>query len=361
MLSKDEKNEGWENKLNKSSNLGEKELPKEIHDKINELKIRTVNKLESSDAGFHRALSAELNGLYGIIDIDNSNISDIHYLTATDTAIGQAAAEVIRVFLKSKNIYADIFTPKELNTASVQNFSHGMKNLLKWCQETIPDKAQSGYEIIFNITAAFKSLQGYLNIFGMFYADRIAYIFEGSSTLLSIPKLPIKIDQDALERHALALALLRKGAKYPVEELKEIPDALLFYNEAGDVSLSPWGQLLWDKMKKDVFSKTLLGFPYLRYTQSFRDDFKNADVDLKIRIQETLAEASVRLMTSDGDPISMTGLGLRYSKYADKKTNDGKAVAHFRINDSERISCVRIKRGLLLRRCGAHDKVNNDP
>lgn len=360
VLSKEEKKQDWDKKLNKSSNLAKKDLPEEIMSKVDELKGRALHMLIDGDEKSRRLLSAELNGLYGIFAEDGPNLNDIQYLITSDTFIGQVAAETVQEFLMSQEIYADIFTPAELNTASVHNFSHGMKNLLKWCEDNIPEKAKSGYEIIFNITAAFKSLQGYLNIFGMFYADRITYIFEGSSTLLSIPKLPIKIDQEALERHALYFSLLEKNANLSLEEVKHIPDALIFLRETGEISLSPWGLLLWKEIKKQVLASELLPFPFLRYEQSFRDDFRESDVNLRIRIQDCLAEACKYLRESKGDPASLHGGGLRYTNYEDKKVNRV-PIGHFRINDSERISCIKVKGGLLLRHCGTHSHVNKNP
>jgi len=127
-----------------------------------------------------------------------------------------------------------------------------MKNLLAWCEQTIPGFRASGYEVVFNLTGGFKSLQGYLNIIGMFYADRLVYIFETGPALLSIPKLPIRVDTEQLQAQADKLALLGAGASMRPEETREVPEALLRLHSNGEATLSEWGVLVFNSIKYEV-------------------------------------------------------------------------------------------------------------
>jgi hypothetical protein len=78
-----------------------------------------------------------------------------------------------------------------LSTASTQAFAGGIDGVIEFL-ETEVKPLRSSYEVVFNLTGSFKSLQGYMNTWGMFYADRIVYIFEGdNSKLITIPRLPI--------------------------------------------------------------------------------------------------------------------------------------------------------------------------
>src|SRR5439155_15246598 len=135
---------------------------------------------------------------------------DMHYLIATDTALGKMAAETIKEFLRGLHIPTDVYSPVRLSSAEPQDFSKGIKDLMHWCERHIPDYRKAGYRVIFNLTGAFKSLQGYLNIVGMFYADQIVYIFETGS-LISIPRLPVRVDIEALREHRVELALMAHG------------------------------------------------------------------------------------------------------------------------------------------------------
>jgi hypothetical protein len=59
--------------------------------------------------------------------------------------------------------------------------------VIRWCQDTLPGYRESGYHIVFNLTGGFKSIQGWMQTLGMFYADEIVYIFETGKELLPGP------------------------------------------------------------------------------------------------------------------------------------------------------------------------------
>jgi putative CRISPR-associated protein (TIGR02619 family) len=242
----------WSRQLNLLSNTPT--LPPEVAVKVDELRQRAQSRLYNSDVPARRLLSAELNGIYGLYNDGLPSGEDVHYLIATDTALGRAAAEVVCDFLRQHNMNVSMHVPETLNTESPDSFSQGMKNLLTWCEQTIPGFRASGYEVIFNLTGGFKSLQGYLNIIGMFYADRLVYIFETGLALLSIPKLPIRVDTEQLHAQADKFALLGAGASMSREEIREVPDALLRLHADGEATLSEWGALIWNSLP-DTFSK----------------------------------------------------------------------------------------------------------
>jgi len=286
----------------------------------------------------------------------------VHYLIATDTALGRAAADVVCDFLRQHNMNASMHVPETLNTESPASFSQGMKNLLTWCEQTIPGFRASGYEVVFNLTGGFKSLQGYLNIIGMFYADRLVYIFETGSALLSIPKLPIRVDTEQLQAQADKLALLGAGASLRCEEIMDVPEALLRLQRNGEATLSEWGALIWNSMKHEVLAAQLLTFPYLHCESSFHKDFEKATSQQRVALQETLAEASAFLLTYEGNPnVLREHGGLQYDNYTNKCTRDGRPIGHFRITQGDRVSCTAEGGVLRLRHFGAHDYVNGNP
>ncbi len=348
----------WRSRLNLLAN--KTELDDDDLKKILELKERVTSKLNDSTIERCRDISAELNGILGLYSEIKQGKADHHLLIGTDTYIGRQAVEVIETYLLGKGISTDSIIPKKLNADSSDDFSDGMKDLLKECEKRIPDFRKLGYEIIFNLTAALKVLQSYLNIIGMFYADRLVYIFQGSNQLLSIPRLPIKTDTDQIAGHANEFAYLAAGGSLESEKLVGIPEALLRRKADKTYELSEWGVLIWNTIKNDILSTKLLDFPYIEYDKQFIREFNlSKDVPLKIDLQETLAMISVILTIESGDitELKRDG-GLQYSNYTGKNSH----IGHFRLNHGNRVSCIDLKgAGLRLRHFGSHDDVNDNP
>jgi putative CRISPR-associated protein (TIGR02619 family) len=356
----DSSEEAWRQQLNQKAN--ERQLADELAHKVDELVERAKALLREGDVQKNRRLSAELNGLYGIYQGNlSAGKSDMHYLVATDTALGRKAADVIRAFLRETELTVDVYVPEGLSTADPSTFSKGMKKLIRWCEDTIPDYRGKGYRVVFNLTAAFKSLQGYLNIMGMFYADEMVYIFETGSQLLSIPRLPLQIDINALRESRMELAMMAQGHIFPQDQVASIPDGLLEIDDKGSATLSDWGELIWNRVKQDLLGEDLLPFPRLQYTDTFRKDFKNAARKERAELQEVLAKVAGILEYSHGDTSALKrDGGLQYEVYTNKCTNDGRPIGHFRVSQSKRVSCTAEDGTLCLRRYGDHS-INDNP
>jgi putative CRISPR-associated protein (TIGR02619 family) len=353
--------EEWRRQLNQEANS--QALPLEVKQKVAALSSKALGVLRRENIEQSRRLSAELNGLYALYDNQLEQArGDMHYLIATDTVQGAIAAETVKGFLQTYKISVDIYTPPRLSTAEPQAFSTGIKNLMHWCEKIIPNYRQKGYQIIFNLTAAFKSLQGYLNIVGMFYADRIVYIFETGSQLLSIPRLPVHVDIESLRKHRTELALMAQGYISTAEQMQGVPEGLLEIDEKGNASLSDWGQLIWNQVRVQLLGEDLLPFPRLLYADSFRRDFRQANAAERTELQEALAKVAGLLEDHKGDTarLKQDG-GLRYDVFTRKKTEDGHPIGHFRVSQNRRISCTAEGGLLRLRHYGEHDVVNNNP
>lgn len=348
----------WYAKLRDTANLTLENTPEEIKVIIESLKERAIQKLEGVEKNSIKKIreaSAELNGIYGIYDenLDQAR-SDMHWLIATDTAQGRATAAIVENFLRKKGISAQTFTPEGLSAASTQAFTEGIDELLTWL-----DSALQGYDYIyFNLVGGFKLLQGYLNSIGMFHADEIIYIFEGDkSELIRIPRLPIKIDHDTFKDNVLEFALMAAGAWLDDSKLDELPDSL-FLSINNERTLSNWGRLLWNQVKSVFLSQDLLSFPRISYQPSFLRDYEEVlDVNQRIKLQEVLAKISYLLDKNQGNTGCLKeDAGLLYEVY----TNKG-GIAHFRVTQRIRVSCVSEDGKLLLRRYGIESKVNGNP
>jgi putative CRISPR-associated protein (TIGR02619 family) len=322
---------GWEDMLQQTANLTQEQINQsapEVVDIIKTLKQRAEEKLNDGNTLEIREASAELNGIYGLYEeqLENGRL-DTHYLVTTDTAQGQITANIIKEFLKRKVNFVDIITPEKLSTASTKSFHQGIDDLIDWVDKKVKDFPKPKYDIYFNLVGGFKALQGCMNTIGMFYADKITYVFEGqSSKLITIPRLPITVDTNILKNHAVTLALLEAGASLSPEKTTTVPEAMVAERD-GQMTISNWGQLIWKKYGDDFLSQDLLDFPRISYAGDFRGEYKKIkDVNDKVRIQKTIAKVSRILEESNGNTREV-GKQVEYYPYQGAKDKEG--VDHF--------------------------------
>lgn len=349
--------------LYQHSNKQEDEIPDNIKSELREVENNIQQNWDASDISNLKKISAELNGILGIYENNlNKGKKDIHFLLATDTYQGKLTAELLKEFLSGKVQSAQVIVPKNLNTKTKEDFKSGIRDLLKWCEDVLPGYKDAGYEIIFNLTGGFKSLQGYLNTIGMFYADSISYIFEGADELISIPKLPVKIETEQFQENAtLYLQLSQTGLGIKKDRLKNIPETFIEEYDQDRFILSDWGELSWNKVSKDILSKMPIELPYLEYEASFIADFNQTkSTKNKIKLQETLGKISCILQETGGNITALKGGeggGILYDNYSGKN----KHLGHFRIGQGPRVSCQYENQILKLRHYGEHDYVNDNP
>ena len=363
LIDRGEVSEGnWLGILRNSANLKQDELESKAEEVISTLASRALEKLLKNDVVTNRQISAELNGIYGIYGGRlPENSPDQHYLICTDTAQGQQTGKLIKDFLEYKDFTVGIITPSQLSTRNTKVFAAGTKELIKWLEENVSWQRDSeDHQVIFNLVGGFKSLQGYMQTFGTFYADESIYIFEGSSELIKIPRLPVQIDTTIIEKHTLEFAMMTAGAVYPIEGLEGVPETLLETVEDGNqtfAGLSAWGELVWHRTKSDLLVDDLLPFPRLKYLPRFRDDFNNQnEAKARLELQETLAQISYMLEESEGDTAVLRGGGFRF-----KSLQRFPGIFTFRVARGIRVSCSTDSGILRLHRYGSRNIVNNNP
>nr|WP_321500838.1 CRISPR-associated protein [uncultured Dethiosulfovibrio sp.] len=228
-----------------------------------------------------RRYSAELNGILGLYEEDLSNADGNHHIFLhTDTYQGEEVAKRLNKWALSKKMSSEVYAIKSLNTANINDFNEGMLNLSSWCAQCLPGYKENGYKIIFNLIGGFKSLQGFMQTLGMFYADESIYLFEGERSLLRIPKLPIDINEEAQRLMRNDMDLFRCLARGPIkfEKCSHIPSTLLFKLE-DECELSPWGRMMWDQFKPTAYGERLWPSPSDRIV--FSDKFTNAASNLQ--------------------------------------------------------------------------------
>lgn len=350
--------------LRETANRTEDELSAEQRQAIDARLLAVADTLAAADVPRQRRLSAELNGLYGLYQGDlGRGRDDLHFLLATDTYQGRAAADLLADRLRAAGVAGvEVVVPAGLSTRSQAAFEGGIRKLIRWCQETLAPCRDARCPVTFNLVGSFKSLQGYLNTIGMFYADEILYIFEDpAASLLRIPRLPVRLDTSVFTRHRTLCALLAEEYTVAVAAFAGWPEAL--WEETGDGNgwLSTWGQLVWDQASDELLADALLDdLPRLDVTGSFRKDFEARSGNRRERIElnRVLARVAVLLEQSGGDtaPLKRDG-ALQYDNYAGKHAG----IGHFRVNNRGwRATCTSGGGRLLLRRFGPHE-INDTP
>ncbi len=346
-----------------TANAKEKELTSRQRNTINEIIVKVDTILENAADKELPQLSAELRGLLGYYERDfysrTSNM-DHHVLLATDTYQGRKAANLLDKHLRILGFSSvEIMVPQGLSTRDCNSFTGGINEVVKWCEQTLAGYRQQHYHIVFNLVGGFKSLQGYMNTLGMFYADEIIYIFEApSADLIRIPRLPVVLDEiPILQEKSVLFTLMENGYLAKEEEVKSIPEIYLDFDQEGSYTLSTWGLLMWERHKQKILgSDQILPFPSLAYERSFEKDFLGiTDKTRRADIQTTLARVSMLFHEHGLAGLRKDG-GLLYDNYKNQTGN----IGHFRLSQDFRVSCYPKDNILHLRHVGPHD-VNKKP
>lgn len=271
------------------------EIPQDAVLRLQQYAELQKQKLLQADLSLVKKLSAELNSLLSWQKDQRFDQRDMHVLLATDTVLGQTTATMIQEWLKARGNNAVIMSASGLNTASLQSFRESLSELTANLIEQVTSFKESGYHIIFNLAGGFKSLNGFLQAFSTIYADETFYIFESSSEVLSIPKLPFRLDAEQIIKENLHI-FRRLAYQLPVNktEAYAIPETLLF-SIGSDIILSEWGELLWQSSYKDLYKTQLLPSISERivFDKLFENSTKELDPLILKIVNDRIAELAV--------------------------------------------------------------------
>lgn len=237
---------------------------------------RRANLIES-DLGALRRASAEINGLAAIYGGDPEALRgscDYHYLIATDTGIGKAAASVVASCMGALGLQVvETVVPAGLRTDDPLSFRGGVSDLMRHIAAICGEPDTRSARVVFHLSGAFKSIVGALVAAGMVYADEICMLFESSSNLMTIPRLPFDLEASVLSILGDNLAVVRMlgiGESVPVRECANLSESL-FYEMDGHATLSEWGELIWGTARPRFYGERVWEppSPIVAYEPSF--------------------------------------------------------------------------------------------
>jgi putative CRISPR-associated protein (TIGR02619 family) len=337
----------------KYSNNSEKEINKDLREKVDKSLEKLKNDIINNDLSDEKAkeLSAELNALLNFYK-DKINTKDIHLLLFTDTYFGKKTAEIIKIFLENKGFNVIDFLAKDLKTSSLEEFQFALSEIVKRLSEELNGYKQNGYEIIFNLTGGFKSVNSFLQTMASLYADKSIYIFETSNELLEIPRLPITIDKKFFEENFEILRKLEKNL--PIEEkiLEKLPKSIIL-KIGNEYTLSPWGEIVYQKYKNEIFSKKLIKpiISEINYSKEFIKDFEKLNPSEKYQLNKSIEKLEKYILKNEN---------LKSLRYHSLNGQISQKYSHefypFDGNNSRRVYCNEKDKTIILEKIDSHLK-----
>ena len=251
--------------------------------------------------------SAELNAL---VKFYNGRFlaGDYHFLLCTDTWLGEQTASMIREWLERQNdkMVVEVHRQTDLQTENMESFQLALTELAEMFDTSLPGYKQKQYHIVFNLTGGFKSVQGFLQVIAMFYADEIIYVFESGSTLLRIPRLPVRIDMEEGIKKNISLFRRLDAGLLKAEEAEQLPEMFVFKMD-NEVDFSPWGKLIWNRAKEVLYAQKLWPEPveYVRFSEKFVKQINGLPEHRKREMNERIDQLIRVLRDENYNPRSL--------------------------------------------------------
>ncbi|MFQ5560856.1 MAG: putative CRISPR-associated protein [Nitrospinota bacterium] len=258
------------------------DIKKVDRERLEELIGKVSKNIESANNQEAARMSAELNGIVQLYNGKALPDNDFHFLLSTDTWLGYETAKLVEKWLRTRNhkLATLVHRQRDLRTDDLSSFQLSLTELITKFDEELSAYKKKGHKIVFNLTGGFKSIQGFLQSIANFYADEVVYIFETSSALMRIPRLPVRLDLDrVIEENLAVFRNLFHGL--PVFKAEKMPEIFLFTMDS-ETMLSPWGKLVFSKSKKEIYRKRLLPSPSpekIQYAALFERDVKTLPPD----------------------------------------------------------------------------------
>ncbi|ESQ16935.1 MAG: putative CRISPR-associated protein [Thiohalocapsa sp. PB-PSB1] len=274
---------------------------------LSELGAHAREQLRTADVQQRERLSAELNGLLRLYDGQLQRSRDNHWLVATDTWLGSMTAELLAEVLETAGHVVEVKRITDLRTNDLGEFRAAMAELARLCAQDLRGMAAGGWRIVFNLTGGFKSVQGFMQALGMLYADESVYVFERTSQLLRLPKLPISLDADALVReHELVFRRLAFGLPVSVDAATDLPETLIMEDD-GFVTLSVWGDVVWNQAGPEFLAEQLWSPPdaKVRYGDRFAGSVDRCSRDELRMVNERIGDLARCLNDTQYNPARL--------------------------------------------------------
>jgi len=237
------------------------EMPRSEADYIDAYIKQRSDDIPRMDNDRAKKISAELHSLLILFEEESPHSDDIIYLIPTNTYFGSKSADLVQRFLSKIDLRIEVMEIPGLQTKSQYDLHRSFIRLVREIHGIFEAHRYRKSRYIFNLTGGFKAVQGFLQTLSMIYADETVYIFESESSLMRIPRLPVKLQAEQYIRDNIDLwRRLSMNLSVDEKRMGEIPST--FYYQIGDeYILSEYGELIWQNVICDVYGKKVLQPP----------------------------------------------------------------------------------------------------
>ena len=248
-------------RLLRLANLREADLLQSDREFIEARVLAAGEALEHLPPDEARHACAELNALAAFYADDAARAArDLHLLAHSDTYEGKLAAECVAEVLRRTGTNVEILRIEGLRASDAAGFSRALSRLARETYDLLSGYRDAGWRIVFQLSGGYKALQGFLQTVGMFFADEIMYIFEGTNHLLRIPRLPIDLDAgmaQMIRTHFPAFRQFSRTGILFAAVARTLPE-LCIEVDGDEAMLSPWGELCWARGRDQIYSEAFL-------------------------------------------------------------------------------------------------------
>lgn len=175
------------------------------------------------------------------------------YLIATDTIESVLVCEILKEVLDNVKFNLKYDVIGKLQVENYKDFKEGLSNLIN----RLYGISSNYYDnVILNITGGYKAVIPYLTIFGQVNSVPLYYIFENSDSLISIPKIPLSIDEGLFDKYWKEFEEIIKEGVVEKSSLNYnflIEMESLFEIDNEFVALNPLGTILWRRYREKFF------------------------------------------------------------------------------------------------------------
>lgn len=298
--------------LRKNANMNEPEIPPDDIERLKTAESEIRRTLQESNIQKVSDLSSELNGIIRFYNGQISRNQDHHLLISTDTWLGRTSCRMVKDWLREKKLSAEILKQKDLQTGDMESFQTALSELAQKIEERADDYKKHEYNLIFNMTGGFKSIQGFLQTLAMFHNAESIYIFEGSDKLMIIPRLPVKIVADERIRENLTLAR-RLSMGMSANEPERLSETMIMKMD-DETAFSSWGDIIWNRVKKEIYAEEIWPSPSpkVEYGQNFLNSVRNLPPKRKILINERIDDMARYMETRDENGVGYNPRSLDF-------------------------------------------------
>lgn len=243
-------------------------------------------------------LSAELSTLKAL----KANDQDKAIFLATDTDNGERAARFNKII--AEHCFGVSTDSKRITSLGLDDAGtfrrNGIPSLVQALNSYVKEATESRRQPVLSVGGGIKAVVPYVAVYGMLRGIPTTYIFERTQDLVVLPPLPLEYDWGRLALAARAFWEIDQQTVIPrwtLEKLlgEDMPTLEgLFEEQDDDVTLSAFGLMLLENLKRAQESPVMLSPPAKRKLEGLVSTDKNTVEAMLDRIRNPIIRAHKR-------------------------------------------------------------------